>query len=473
VRKITDWVDGNYTTTYGYDEHNRLATVSAPAFSRTYGYDAWGNLTNHTASGQGETGSYSLSYATNASGAPLNNRINNAGYSYDAAGNMTNAGSYAYDAANRMKTAGGVTNDYDGDGNRVKHANGSGTLFYLWSSVLGEPVAEVTSGGTYRAYVYGPGGGQILAQQSYDGLFYWVHTDHLGSGRKLTNTSGAVAYRGEFDPHGQTLLEIPTGSYLNSHKFTGYERDWATGLDHAKARTYHHNKGRFMQADPLGLGAADATDPQSLNRYSYVGNDPVNFVDPTGMYAIAFCNSIVIGQKYIEGIGELPVVLISCDVIDFGGGGRISPLEPPTREPSGPIESGEPEPQKPVPQPAPDPRPQLQQKEFNDCARSAIRTFRRSEYPAIGKIVGGTVAFTASAIASSGALNAVGKITSSALKVATRITRYNRPVQQLQLIAAVSTVAQIFSGDTVINGFKDSDRNNQVLNASLHEFGQS
>jgi len=237
---------------------------------------------------------------------------------------MTNAGSYAYDAANRMKTAGGVSNDYDGDGNRVKHANGSGTLFYLWSSVLGEPVAEVTTGGVYRAYVYGPGGGQALAQQSHDGQFYWTHADHLGSGRKLTNTSGAVAYRGEFDPHGQTLLEIPMGSYLNSHKFTGYERDWATNLDHAKARTYNNNRGRFMQPDPLGLGAADLSDPQSLNRYSYVGNDPVNFTDPLGLMCYA---RFEVTTTYSDGkvIAEhWDFIGIFCD--GGGSGGYYQPI---------------------------------------------------------------------------------------------------------------------------------------------------
>jgi len=46
------------------------------------------------------------------------------------------------------------------------------------------------SGGVYRAYVYGPGGGQLIAMQSYDSGFYWLHTDHLGSGRKITNSSG-------------------------------------------------------------------------------------------------------------------------------------------------------------------------------------------------------------------------------------------------------------------------------------------
>jgi RHS repeat-associated protein len=129
----------------------------------------------------------------------------------------------------------------------------------------------------------------MVALLSNDGTFYWNHPDHLGSGRKLTDSTGAVRYRGEFDPHGQTLLEVTsggTGTYANSHKYTGYEREWSTNLDYAKARMFNHNRARFMQPDPLGLGAADVTAPQTLNQYSYVANDPVNFVDPSGLLAI-------------------------------------------------------------------------------------------------------------------------------------------------------------------------------------------
>jgi RHS repeat-associated protein len=245
---------------------------------------------------------------------------------------MTSDGSlsYAFDAAGRLKTAGTNNScEYDGDGRKVKQVSGGYPLFYLWSSVLGEPVVELdSSGGVYRAYVLSSGG-QMLAVQSYDGGFYWLHTDHLGNGRKLTNSSGTVIYRAEFDPHGQMLYEWQSSgqTYLNSHKFTGYERDWATNLNYAKARTYNHNRARFMQPDPLGLAAADLTDPQSLNQYSYVGNDPANFTDPTGLFCYAryevtttYGNGQVIGQTW-EFIG------IFCDSyyqpiqpIDGGGG---------------------------------------------------------------------------------------------------------------------------------------------------------
>ncbi|MGE0883130.1 MAG: RHS domain-containing protein [Blastocatellales bacterium] len=90
----------------------------------------------------------------------------------------------------------------------MKQVSGGYPLYYLWSSVLGEPVVELDgSGGVYRAYVTSSGG-QMMGVQSYDGNFYWLHTDHLGNGRKLTNASGTVVYRAEFDPHGQILRGI-------------------------------------------------------------------------------------------------------------------------------------------------------------------------------------------------------------------------------------------------------------------------
>jgi YD repeat-containing protein len=255
LQKITDYLDGAYTTTYAYDDLNRLASATATAFTRSYTYDAWANLTNVTASGAGETGSYSLSYATNASGAPLNNRINNQYQYYDNAGNMTvdvSGHVYAYDAVNRIRN---VTNnkfmEYDGDGRRVlldESAIGNIKIWYLWSSVLGQVVSEMGSSGlVYRAYIYSPSG-QRLAQQGYDGQFQWIHTNHLGNGYKMTDSAGAVVFREEYDPHGQTVLRIaPSGPWYLSRKFTGYERDYGTNTDYANARQYHHNNGRFMR----------------------------------------------------------------------------------------------------------------------------------------------------------------------------------------------------------------------------------
>ena len=152
-----------------------------------------------------------------------------------------------------------------------------------------------------------------------------MHSDHLGSGRKLTDVNGNVVYRGEFDPHGQTMLEVaPGGSYLNSKKYTGYERNWATNLDDANARTYHHNRARFMQPDPMSVAAADATNPQSLNRYAYVNNDPINSIDPTGLN----CRAITYHREgWVDGgYGGYPTYVDHDETVwlcdgNYGGGG--------------------------------------------------------------------------------------------------------------------------------------------------------
>ena len=297
IRKITDGVDSAYTVNYSYDQWNRLTNATAPAYGRGYVYDAWGNLRG---AGGGPYGGYVLNYGTNANTAPATNRIlsvtESSGtqpFSYDNAGNTT-AGdgmTYTYDAANRLVSVnGGALGQYgyDGAGMRVKKVEGGGTTYYVRSSKLGNTAFEVAGTGIQRAYIYSSGG-KLIAEQATDGQFYWHHTNHLSSARAMTGTSGNLVYRGQFDPHGQALSEWSASgnTNLSTKKFTGYERDTVTGLDYAEARTYKGGRGRFMQADPIGLKAVQASQPQSLNRYSYVKNDPVNFRDPKGTYCPA------------------------------------------------------------------------------------------------------------------------------------------------------------------------------------------
>ena len=337
IKQITDNLDPNYTATYTYDAYNRLETASAGAggstYYRRYSYDPWGNLSAvyTTADSQNAT---IHGLQTNGSGAPATNRISSVStqlygwttqtvnYTWDASGNLTNDGlrTYTYDAAGRQKEAGAVgqnTSGYDGDGQRVKKIENWGTpIYYVRSSVLKQAAMEVQGGTLARAYVYA--GGQAVACQGADGVFYWIHTDHLGSGRKLTNTSGAVVYRGEFDPYGQMVLE--TGSaLLNSRRFTGYERDQATGLDYAGARMYTGNAARFTSPDPAGLKAVSLKQPESLNRYAYAWNDPVNHVDPGGML-LAFWEC-TFGPWHYQEVGDYFWRTFSCSLTILGGYG--------------------------------------------------------------------------------------------------------------------------------------------------------
>ena len=124
-------------------------------------------------------------------------------------------------------------------------------------------------------------GGRHLA--TYDGGLTFSHADWLGTER-VRHTYG---YTGSETcaslPFGDNLIcnETDPGLSFSPLHFTGKERDSESGLDNFGARYDSSNMGRFMSPDPLG---GDLTNPQSLNRYSYVLNNPLTNTDPTGLY---------------------------------------------------------------------------------------------------------------------------------------------------------------------------------------------
>jgi RHS repeat-associated protein len=109
---------------------------------------------------------------------------------------------------------------------------------------------------------------------------HYYASDHLGSARMEFAGGGWPVWAEDYAPYGQ---EIAPQATTNNFKFTSYERDQETGLDYAQARHYTSAFGRFMSPDPSGLSLADPTNPQSFNLYSYVMNNPLNNIDPTGM----------------------------------------------------------------------------------------------------------------------------------------------------------------------------------------------
>jgi len=116
----------------------------------------------------------------------------------------------------------------------------------------------------------------------------YLTADHLGSPRILTDQNGTTISRRDFMPYGEEIAtpeRHPNLSYTAvdvRQNFTGYERDGETGLDYAQARYYAKNLGRFNSVDPL-MGSAAATVPQSWNRYLYVENNPLVYIDDTGL----------------------------------------------------------------------------------------------------------------------------------------------------------------------------------------------
>src|SRR5262249_33311313 len=112
----------------------------------------------------------------------------------------------------------------------------------------------------------------------------YFHTDHLGSIAVITNESGAVVERLSYDAWGKRRFpngnDDPTGSIVSqiTHGFTG-EEHLSVGLVHLNGRVYDPLIGRMISADPFVPGALNG---QAWNRYSYVGNDPLAFTDPSG-----------------------------------------------------------------------------------------------------------------------------------------------------------------------------------------------
>lgn len=134
--------------------------------------------------------------------------------------------------------------------------------------------------GWSRGYVYG-GSGQLIAVQQ-DWQVRWVHEDPVTKTKRMTDSAGAVISTIVFDPWGGAIgspWSQNTGQ--QRRRFTTYERD-GNETDEAMFRRYNRWTARFDQPDPYD-GSYDFTNPQSFNRYSYVQNDPVNFVDPTGL----------------------------------------------------------------------------------------------------------------------------------------------------------------------------------------------
>jgi RHS repeat-associated protein len=123
----------------------------------------------------------------------------------------------------------------------------------------------------------------------------WLVADHLGTPRMIVNKSGSLASvkRQDYLPFGEELFagtggRASTQGYTGDsvrQKFTQKERDIETGLDFFGARYYGSLQARFTSPDPL-LSSGHLEDPQTWNRYSYTLNNPLCFVDPTGLFTI-------------------------------------------------------------------------------------------------------------------------------------------------------------------------------------------
>jgi len=278
----------SYSQTFAYDALNRLTTSqenSGASWSQTNGYDRYGNRWIDLGGG-----SQSLYFNTS------DNRIT--GGSYDSAGNLLNDGShtYTYNAENKIKTVDGQSAYvYDGEQRRVRKLLSENLRFIY--GISGQEIAEYdgSTGGLKKEYVYGANGLVATIEPTAinsNGTRYST-ADHLGSPRVVTNSAATVISRHDYMPFGEELGSGIGGRTTGMgfvttdgqrQQFTQKERDTETGLDDFGERYYRSTQGRFVSVDPLGASAI-VSDPQSFNRYTYVLNNPLKYVDPDGLEA--------------------------------------------------------------------------------------------------------------------------------------------------------------------------------------------
>ncbi|MBI4378658.1 MAG: hypothetical protein HY578_06145 [Nitrospinae bacterium] len=111
------------------------------------------------------------------------------------------------------------------------------------------------------------------------GKVYYYHFDGLGSVTALTDAKGKVAQRYEYDSFGN--LKHHGHKVKQPYTYTGRERDRETGLYYYRARYYDPKVGRFINKDPVGFEGG-------INLYVYLGNNPINFIDPLGLDRLHF-----------------------------------------------------------------------------------------------------------------------------------------------------------------------------------------
>ena len=106
---------------------------------------------------------------------------------------------------------------------------------------------------------------------------YWYVTDHVGSIRAVTDKDGKKVWSADYLAFGKQFDKSSNSDFEELHSFTGKEYDPDTGLHYYNARWYDSDLGRFISEDPV-------TDPNNPNLYSYCANNPLRFVDPTGLH---------------------------------------------------------------------------------------------------------------------------------------------------------------------------------------------
>ncbi len=285
----------NYTISYVYDDVGNRLTMVKDGTATAYEYDNMHRLTQLVSSGSTTTYTYddTGNLVTKITGSDTTT------YEWSLAGKLTKI---------TLPDSDTVSYAYDGKGNRVQQviSNGSTTTTnYIvdYSVPLSRVLVEENAADAVQAlYVYG----NDLVSMEKNSSTYYYHYDRLGSVVNLTDSNKNVKNNYRYYAFGGILSS--TEDVANVYRFTGEEHDADPGLVYLRARYYDPEIGRFISVDPtiealmlVGwktecIGCQDGRmsvttrflmHPQQLHPYVYCANNPVNRIDPTGLFGCA------------------------------------------------------------------------------------------------------------------------------------------------------------------------------------------
>ncbi len=280
---------GNGTSrSFSFDATQRLSSLTNnPAGTVndqtvSFGYNPASQIASLTKSGDNYAwnGHYNVNRNYTANGL---NQLTAAGATalgYDARGNLTSSGTsaYTYSSENQLLTGPNAASlGYDPVG-RLHKISATATPTVTRFQYDGQDlIAEHQGGNIVRRYVHGPGVDEPILWYEGTGLTNkrYLMSDERGSVVNITDASGATLNINKYDEYG-----IPAATNIGRFGYTG--QTWLTelGMNYYKARIYSPTLGRFMQSDPIGYG-------DGINMYNYVGGDPVNNKDPSGLACMA------------------------------------------------------------------------------------------------------------------------------------------------------------------------------------------